>query len=437
MDRELSREEIEHMVLGYVRGEIPDYQVSAWLMAVCCRGMTRRETFDLTAAMVASGATIDLSSVPWPVADKHSTGGVGDKTTLVEAPLVRACGAAVGKMAGRGLGFTGGTLDKLESISGFRVELTAAQFLQQLRGLGIVVSGQTAELVPADRKLYALRDVTATVQCTPLIASSIMSKKLAVGAQGLVLDVKVGSGAFMASREEARDLANLMVDIGASAGKRVSALVTSMDEPLGWAVGNALEVVEAIRTLRGEGPADLVDLSTALAGEMLFLVGIVDDPGAGKARALAALSSGEGLEWLGRMVEAQGGDRRVLDDPSLLGRAPLVEAVRAPRGGWVSRVNARRIAAAALLLGAGRAQKEDSIDPHVGVVVRAKVGAEVSVGETLAEVHARDKSTLQQAVDEVLRAYAIGDEVPPPPWLVERCGWSPDNRGSVLKIQSL
>lgn len=419
----LSRGEIERLVTGYVRGEIPDYQVSAWLMAVCCRGMTRQETLDLTSVMMGSGAILDLSRVGLPVADKHSSGGVGDKTTLVVAPLVRACGAAVAKMSGRGLGFTGGTLDKLESVPGFRVDLSAAEFVRQLEKEGIVLAGQTPELVPADRKLYALRDVTGTVDSIPLIGSSIMSKKLAIGAQGLVLDVKVGRGAFMASREEARELARLMVDIGAAAGKRVSALLTSMDQPLGRAVGNALEVTEAIETLRGDGAPDLVELSTLLAGEMLHLVGKASSPTAGKEAALRALSSGEALVWLQRLLLLQGGDPRVVEDPGLMGRAPLVLPVLAHRSGWVSRLDARGIAQAALTLGAGRATKEDSVDPQVGVLLRAKVGAAVERGEPLAEVHARDGARGERAVAEVLHAYSILQE-PQQPVVeyLERCG---------------
>jgi len=407
---ELSRDEIEHIVLGYVREEVPDYQVAAWLMAVCCRGMSRRETLDLTETMLASGAILNLSGMELPVADKHSSGGVGDKVTLVVAPLVRACGVAVGKMSGRGLGFTGGTLDKLESIPGFNVELTGSQFLDQLQREGIVVSGQTPELVPADRRLYALRDVTGTVQSLPLIASSIMSKKLAVGAMGLALEITVGSGALVSSLEEARQLARLMVEIGTAAGKRVSAVITPMDEPLGWAVGNALEVAEAIETLRGGGPADLRDLCAALAGEMLWLVGAADGPEHGRKKAEEALLSGSGLEWLRRWIATQGGDPRVVEDPSRMGRAPLVKPVHAPRAGWVRRVDARGVAEAALTLGAGRAKKEDSIDHRVGVVLKAKTGDEVARGEPLAEIHARDAGSLERALQMVSQAYALGDD---------------------------
>ena len=420
---ELSREEIERLVMGYVRGDVPDYQVSAWLMAVCCRGMSRRETIDLTSVMLGSGSTLDLSGVTLPVADKHSSGGVGDKTTLVVAPLVRACGVAVAKMSGRGLGFTGGTLDKLESIPGFRVNFTAAQFVRQVEQDGIAIAGQTPELVPADRKLYALRDVTGTVDSIPLIASSIMSKKLAIGAQGLVLDVKVGSGAFMAGLAEARELAQLMVEIGTAAGKRVSALLTPMDQPLGWAVGNALEVSEAIETLRGEGPTDLVELATLLAGEMLYLAGKAASPDAGKEVALRSLSSGEALRWLERLLVLQGGDPRVVDNPELMGQAPVVLPVVAPRSGWVSGVDARGVARAALTLGAGRATKEDSIDHQVGVLLRAKVGAAVERGGLLAEVHARNGDVGGRAVAEVLHAYSILEAPQQPgPDCLERYG---------------
>ncbi|MHB1159298.1 MAG: thymidine phosphorylase [Chloroflexota bacterium] len=406
---ELSGEEIRGLVLGYVRGEIPDYQMSAWLMAVCWRGMSRRETVDLTSTMVASGATLDLSGVGRAVADKHSSGGVGDKTTLVVGPLVRACGVAVAKMSGRGLGFTGGTLDKLESIPGYRVDLSAAEFVRQLEMEGIVLAGQSPELVPADRKLYALRDVTGTVESIPLIASSIMSKKLAIGALALVLDVKMGSGAFMARREEARELARLMVDIGVASGRRVSALLTPMDQPLGRAVGNALEVAEAVATLRGEGPSDLVELCTLLAGEMLHLTGSAESPEAGRKRAERALASGDALQWMERLLLAQGGDPRVLEDLGVMGRAPVVLPVAASRRGWVARVDARGVAQAALTLGAGRSRKEDPVDHQVGVVLRAKVGAEVEAGELLAEVHARNLATGERGVAEVLHAYGVED----------------------------
>jgi pyrimidine-nucleoside phosphorylase len=418
---ELSKDEIEAVVSGFVKGNVPDYQVSAWLMAVCWRGMTRREVFALTRIMVDSGTTLDFSRVALPVVDKHSSGGVGDKTTLVVAPLVRACGAAVGKMSGRGLGFTGGTLDKLEAIPGYRTDLSVEEFVRQLSDIGIVVSGQTIHLAPADGKIYALRDVTATVASLPLIASSIMSKKLAIRAQGLVLDVKVGSGAFMAGVEDARELAKLMVEIGASEGRRVSALLTPMDQPLGLAVGNALEVAEAIDALKGNGPEDLVDLSIMLAGEMLALARVASDPESGRRLALEALRSGQGLEWLQRLIAAQGGNPRVVDDPGLMGRAPLVEQVKAPRPGYVSRVDALGIARAALGLGAGREAKDDRIDPAVGVALHAKTGMHLSGGDLLAEVHARDASSAQKAAAEILQAYTItGELLAAQPFAIER-----------------
>ncbi|MGE5618123.1 MAG: thymidine phosphorylase [Sphingomonadaceae bacterium] len=421
--KELTKEEIEELVSGYVRGEIPDYQVSAWLMAVCLRGLSQRETVDLTWAMAASGAMLDLAGVGWPVADKHSSGGVGDKTTLVVGPLVRACGVAVAKMSGRGLGFTGGTVDKLESIPGYVADLSAAQFVRQLEREGIVLAGQSPELVPADRKLYALRDVTGTVESIPLIASSIMCKKLAVGAQAVVLDVKVGSGAFMAELGEARELARLMVDIGTAANRRVSALLTPMDQPLGMAVGNALEVAEAIATLRGDGPRDLVELCVLLAGEMLYLAGAAGSPQEGRERAQKALDSGDALQVMERLLLAQGGDPRVLENPGIMGRAPHVLPVTSHSRGWVAGVDARGVARAALSLGAGRARKEDAVDHQVGVVLRVKAGSEVEEGTLLAEVHARDASVGERAAAEVLRAFRIEDVRPEvAPDSIERVG---------------
>lgn len=407
---ELTRPEIEQVVLGYVRGDVPDYQVSAWLMAICWKGMSRRETLDLTSVMVASGAALDLSRVPWPVADKHSSGGVGDKTSLVVAPLARACGVAVGKMSGRGLGFTGGTIDKLESIPGYRVDLSPEEFVRQLESEGIVLSGQTADLAPADGKLYALRDVTGTIASLPLIASSIMSKKLAAGASGIVLDVKYGSGAFMAGLDDAKALATLMVGIGADAGRRVSALLTPMNQPLGMAVGNSLEVAEAIDTLKGRGPSDLRELAIALAGEMVYLAGAGSTPEEGAARARGMLESGGGLEWLRTLISAQGGDPAVVDDPELMGRAPLVMPIASPARGWITRADARGIAAASLTLGAGRAKKGDPIDHQVGIILRVKVGDRVDRGDLLAEVHARDERTGRLAAADLGGCFSVQDE---------------------------
>ena len=407
--RELSPEEIENLVRGFCDGDIPDYQMSAWLMAVCCRGMTAAEATSLTTAMLNSGEKLDLSSTPWPTADKHSTGGVGDKTTLVVAPLVRACGAAVAKMSGRGLGFTGGTIDKLESIPGFRVDLTAAEFVNQLRRDGIVISGQTRELAPADGKIYALRDVTATVASVPLIASSIMSKKLAVGAGSLVLDVKVGEGAFMGDAESAEELARTMVLIGTAAGIKTSALISPMDEPLGQAVGNALEVAEAVRTLQGQGPADLVELSLMIAGEMLSLAGVAESLESGRVMAQDALTSGRAVGWLEQLVVSQGGDPRVVQSPELMGTAPVLIPVVSDRSGLVTGINAREIAAAAMLVGAGRQRKRETVDRQAGVLLQAKGGTAVEAGQVLAAVHASSVFSGERAAEAVLRGYSIWD----------------------------
>lgn len=422
---ELDPQEIGWIVRGHLAGEVPDYQMAAWLMAVCCRGMTPGECSVLTTIMRDSGTTLDLSRVPWPVADKHSSGGVGDKTTLVVAPIVRACGVAVGKMSGRGLGFTGGTVDKLESVPGYRAELSAAEFMSQLERIGIVVSGQSVELAPADGRLYALRDVTGTVQSIPLIASSIMSKKLAVGAGALVLDVKYGVGAFMPTRDEARELARMMVDVGLAAGKRVSAMLSPMEQPLGRAVGNALEVEEAIATLLGRGPEDLVTLCVGLAGEMVYLAGQAESPERGAATASQALESGQAANWFAKLLEAQGGDARVMDDPSLMGRAGLVVAVPSPRPGWVEGLNARAVAEASLLLGAGRQKKGDAIDPAVGIVLQAKLGDRVEQGAALAEIHAPDASSAELARARLLQGYRLTDNRPAPAGeRVERFGGS-------------
>ena len=411
---ELDSQEISWIVRGHLAGEVPDYQMAAWLMAVCCRGMTPGECSVLTTIMRDSGTTLDLSRVPWPVADKHSSGGVGDKTTMVVAPIVRACGVAVGKMSGRGLGFTGGTVDKLESVPGYRADLSAAEFISQLERIGIVVSGQSVEMAPADGRLYALRDVTGTVQSIPLIASSIMSKKLAVGAGALVLDVKYGAGAFMPTRDEARELARMMVDVGLAAGKRVSAILSPMEQPLGRAVGNALEVEEAIATLLGRGPEDLVTLCVALAGEMVYLAGQAESPERGAAAASQALESGQAAHWFAKLLEAQGGDPRVMDDPSLMGRAGMVVAVPSPRPGWVEGLNARAVAEASLLLGAGRQQKGDAIDPAVGIVLHAKLGDRVEQGAALAEIYARNAASAELARARLLQGYHLTDNRPAP-----------------------
>lgn len=394
---ELSREEIEGFVRGFAQGEIPDYQVSAWAMAVVLRGMSLRETYDLTMAMVASGETLDLSRVAPHSVDKHSTGGVGDKTTLVVEPAVAACGVPVAKMSGRGLGYSGGTLDKLESIPGFRVELTSEQFLRQLKEVGLVLCGQTVDLAPADGKLYALRDVTATVPSPALIAASVMSKKIACGARGIVLDVKAGSGAFMATVEEAAALAKRMVDIGGRAGRRVVALISDMNQPLGYAVGNALEVREALATLQGGGPPDLREHCLRVAAHMLVLAGKAEDLRQGRRRIAAALGDGTAFAKFRSLVRAQGGDLRVIDDPSLLPSAPTIVQVPSPRNGNLKQIDARIVGEASVRLGAGRARKGDLIDHSVGIVVHAKVGDRVRTGDPLFTIHAKDKASASEA----------------------------------------
>ncbi|HZP96106.1 MAG TPA: thymidine phosphorylase [Candidatus Limnocylindria bacterium] len=400
----LSAEEIDHLVQGYVKGEIPDYQMAALCMAIVWRGMTAKETAALTASMVASGERLDLSRFG-RVVDKHSTGGVGDKTTLVVAPLVAACGLPVAKMSGRGLGFSGGTLDKLESIAGYRVDLGTAEFLAQLERVGIVVTGQTKELAPADGLLYALRDATGTVPAIPLIASSIMSKKIAAGANAVVLDVKVGSGAFMKDRRSASVLARTMVAIGEAHGLGVTCELTDMEQPLGRAVGNALEVAEAIAALRGEGPADLTELALVAGAEMLVRGRRARDARAGRKRVEAALRDGSGLAKLRELVSAQGGDARVVDDPARLPRAPRVETLRAPRTAYVAAIAADRVGIASVHLGAGREKKGDPIDHRTGVVLHAKVGDSVERGQPFAEVHVAGRPEDAAAIDEVRTAF--------------------------------
>jgi pyrimidine-nucleoside phosphorylase len=407
---ELSAEEISELVLGYARGDVPDYQMAAWCMAVYYKGLTGKETHALTDAMIRSGDTIDVAAaLGRRVVDKHSTGGVGDKTSLAVGPVVAACGVPLGKMSGRGLGHTGGTLDKLESIPGFRVELTIEEFLAQVREIGVAIIGQTGDLVPADKKLYALRDVTATVDIVPLIASSIMSKKLAAGAQAIVLDVKVGDGAFMKSIDDARILAEQMVDLGRRAGRDVVCLLTDMDQPLGAAVGNALEVREAVDTLVGEGPPDFTELVLDACSRLLALSDLGIDAVEGRARAEQALTDGSAREVYERWVRAQGGD----PDLDALPRAPVVREVVAPRAGVVTRLAALPIGIASLELGGGRRIKDDEIDHAVGVVCSAKRGQTIEAGQVLADVHARDEASAETAVAAVLAAYEIGDEAPP------------------------
>lgn len=407
---ELTREEIEFFIRGYTRGDIPDYQASAWLMAILLQGMSAQEITDLTLAMAYSGEALDLSGVVPVAVDKHSTGGVGDKTTLVVEPTVAACGLPVGKMSGRGLGFSGGTLDKMESIPGFRTNLTTQEFIHQLRTIGLVLTGQSSDLAPADGKLYALRDVTGTVQSIPLIASSIMSKKIAAGAQAIVLDVKVGKGAFMRDLKEARLLAETMIRIAEMAGRKAVALISDMNQPLGWAVGNALELREAIDTLRGFGPVDFRSHCLEVAGHMLALGGKADHPKAGKELAEEALSSGRSLEYFRRLVHAQGGDVRCVDDPGSLPQAQFVEQVSAPRRGWLSDINARTIGETVVTLGGGRARKEDKIDYSVGVIVHHKVGDLVEDGAPLFTIHAKDKLSLAEAKSALLAAHSWNEQ---------------------------
>jgi len=408
---ELEADELAELVLGYARGEIPDYQLAAFCMAVYFRGLTPRETYALTRALIASGETVDLSAaVGRKVVDKHSTGGVGDKTSLAVGPIVAACGVPFGKMSGRGLGHTGGTLDKLESIPGFRVELTIDELVEQVRTVGLAIVGQTAELVPADRALYGLRDVTATVDEISLIAASIMSKKIAAGARAIVLDVKVGDGAFMKSLDDARRLAEAMRTLGADAGREVVCLLTDMDQPLGAAVGNALEVREALETVRGRGPADFTELVLDAAARLLALSDLGVDLAEGRRRAQAAIRDGAAEAAWRRWLEAQGGT----PDESALPRAPVVREVRAARAGAVRRLGAVAVGTAALHLGAGRRTKADTVDHAVGVVCLRKRGDEVAAGDVLAEVHARDEVTAAEAVREVAAAYELGDEPPPP-----------------------
>jgi pyrimidine-nucleoside phosphorylase len=407
---ELAQEEIGELVLGYACGEVPDYQMAAFCMAVYFRGLSARETFALTDAMIRSGETIDLgAALGRKVVDKHSTGGVGDKTSLAVGPIVAACGVPFGKMSGRGLGHTGGTLDKLESIPGFRVGLTTDELVAQLRKVGMAIVGQTAELVPADLMLYGLRDVTATVDQPSLIAASIMSKKLAAGAQAIVLDVKVGSGAFMKTLDDARALAETMQALGEQAGREVVCLLTDMDQPLGAAVGNALEVREARATVRGEGPPDFTELVLDSCARLLALSDLGVGVEEGRARAETAVADGSAeAVWI-RWIEAQGGT----SDESALEQAPVVREVIAARAGAVVELDAIQVGVAALHLGAGRRVKGDTIDHAVGIVCRRKRGDVVEEGEVLAEVHAREESTAVRAVVDVAAAYRLGDDAGP------------------------
>jgi pyrimidine-nucleoside phosphorylase len=415
----LDTEQIAWLVRAYMAGEVADYQMSALLMAIVWRGMDARETLDLTLAMVRSGVELRVREALTPVVDKHSTGGVGDKVTLAVAPLVAACGLPVAKMTGRGLGHTGGTVDKLESIAGFNAALSQREFLDLVQRHGLALSGQSSDLAPADGKMYALRDVTGTIPSIPLIAASVMSKKLAVGPSHLLLDVKVGSGAFMKTRAEARRLAETMVRIGEDAGVRTRAVLSSMEQPLGRAVGNALELAEALAVLRGEGPDDVTALCHHEAVTLLTFTRVASTVAEAEKRVHDAIASGRALAKLAEVVAAQGGDATLIEDPSRLPTAPVRLTVPAARAGYVAAIDAERVGLASVRLGAGRERKGDPIDHSVGFVLLAKVGERVEADQPLVEVHARTKDAASQARETVLAAYTWSDDlVEPPPLLL-------------------
>jgi pyrimidine-nucleoside phosphorylase len=407
---ELAPEEWNELMAGYARGEVPDYQLAALCMAIFFRGLTSAETYALTQAMIATGETVDLhAALGRKVVDKHSTGGVGDKTSIAVGPIVTACGVPFAKMSGRGLGHTGGTLDKLESIPGFRVELSTDEFVAQVRDAGMAIIGASANLVPADKKLYALRDVTATVDNYALIAASIMSKKIAGGADAIVIDAKVGDGAFMKSIEDARALAEAMLELGARSDREVVCLLTDMDRPLGRAVGNALEIKEAIATVKGEGPADFFELVQAACAKLLTVSDLGIDEEEARVRIVQAISDGSAFEAYERWIRAQGGD----PDEGALPVAPVVRELPSPQAGYVADLGAVAVGQAALHLGAGRRTKEDEIDHSVGVVCLRKPGDRVAEGEPLAEIHAANEDAAGVAAEELLGAYTFGDEPPP------------------------
>ncbi|NLZ38820.1 MAG: thymidine phosphorylase [Firmicutes bacterium] len=417
----LSAEEINKFIADYLQDKIPDYQVSALLMAIYFNGMTIAETAALTQALANSGETLDFSALGRPVVDKHSTGGVGDKTTLVLLPLVAAAGVTMAKMSGRGLGHTGGTIDKLSCIPGFRTDLSKEEFMQQVHQLGAAINGQTAQLAPADGKLYALRDVTATVESIPLIASSVMSKKIAAGAQSIVLDVKVGSGAFMKDLASARQLAQMMVEIGSSLGRKTTALLTNMEQPLGFTVGNAVEVVEAIETLQGNGPNDLTELALSLGAELL----VASQKAASIAEAKVVLSdlltSGKAFEMFQRIIAAQGGDPKVVEEPQRLENAAYGEKIYAHTSGYLVSLAALKVGQAAVLLGAGRQTKDAEIDLTAGIRLYKKTGDYVSKGEVLAEIYTNDKDKIAAATEKLAAAYGFAPQKPiPAPLIIER-----------------
>ena len=406
---ELTKEEIEFFVKGFTEGSIPDYQVSSWAMAILLNGMTDRETTDLTMAMAHSGDVMDFSHLMDIAVDKHSTGGVGDKTSLFVLPTVAACGLPVAKMSGRGLGFTGGTLDKLESIPGYRVDLSMQEFEKQLKEIGIVLTGQSKELAPADAKLYALRDVTGTVPCIPLIASSIMCKKIAGGAHAMVLDVKTGSGAFMQTLADARQLAEAMTAIGKLAGREVRTVISDMNQPLGEAVGNALEVREAIDALRGGGPADFREHGLHMSAEMLVLGKKARDFTEGREMAEKAIADGSAFEKFRQLVRAQGGDVSYVDNPDKMAKASMVEVIRAPKSGWIQQIHAGEVGEAAVSLGAGRAKKGEPVDHAVGFIIHHKVGDRIETGQPLFTIHANNAAAKSGVQARVAAAHVISD----------------------------
>ncbi len=408
----LTKEEIDFFIEGYTKGTIPDYQVSALMMAVYFQGMNEEETLALTMAMAHSGDMLDLSEIQGIKVDKHSTGGVGDKTTLALTPMVAACGIPVAKMSGRGLGHTGGTIDKLESFEGFQTGISRETFINNVNRIGISVMGQTADLAPADKKLYALRDVTATVDNMSLIASSIMSKKLAAGADAIVLDVKTGSGAFMQKEEDAVALAQEMVKIGRNAGRNTIAVVSDMDQPLGYAVGNALEVKEAIDTLRGKGPKDFEKLCMTLGSLMLMAGGRAQNTDEAEKMLVETIESGAALDKLAAFVEAQGGDKRAVYDTSLLPQATIIEPVLAPQSGYIAKIACAEVGICSLILGGGRENKESEIDLAVGILLEKKVGDRVLEGDVIAYLHANDEEKLKTAKERLLQAYAYTDTAP-------------------------
>ena len=419
----LTKSEIDFLIAGYARDEVPDYQMSAWAMAVLLNGMTVQEITDLTMTMAHSGEVLDLSEIGKLVVDKHSTGGVGDKTTLSVAPMVAACGLPVGKMSGRGLGFSGGTIDKLESIPGFRSNLSTDEFINQLKQIGIVLTGQSADLAPADGKLYALRDVTGTVPSIPLIASSVMSKKIAGGANAIVLDVKVGKGAFMQTLDEARELANVMVSIGNLSGRRVIAVLSPMDQPLGEAVGNALELKEAVELLRGKAPKDYRYHCMHLAAYMLILGKKADSMQEALTMAEATVADGSAMIKLEELVAAQSGDVSYVRELDRLPKARIHKTITASKSGWVKTVDAKEVGESSVMLGAGRSKKDDKIDYGVGILVKVKIGDIVAEKQPLFEVHANDEEKLNQVLEKLRNAVEIVDEpVEAPPFFWDVIG---------------